>query len=59
MEIEVNLISFLQYNRRYTYRYFQSTRTFKCGEKYQSSALAADALHFSSDVLSSIVVIAD
>ena len=58
MDIEVNLISFAVLIGAILIDISRAHALSKAAKKYQSSALAADALHFSSDVLSTIVVIA-
>jgi cation diffusion facilitator family transporter len=56
-EIEVNIWSFLVIIVSIIIDFSRSRALMKVAKKYDSRALEADALHFSSDILSSAVVI--
>lgn len=56
-EIEVNLWSFAVILVAITVDYWRSRALYRVARKYKSQALEADALHFSTDIWSSSVVI--
>lgn len=56
-EVETNIWAFLVMGISIIIDYSRSTALYRVAKKYNSQALMADALHFSSDILSSAVVI--
>jgi cation diffusion facilitator family transporter len=57
MKVEVNIFSFMVMLIAIIVDYTRSKALSKMAKKYSSQALEADALHFSSDIYSSLVVI--